>query len=354
MENGVDFLLRVECMTYNQAPYIKDALDGFCMQQTTFPFLCIIADDASTDGEPEVIKKYLDTNFDKIENALSTEDETDEYLRIYARHKKNLNCYFCVVLFKYNHYSIRKLKVYNIAELVPKIKYMAMCEGDDYWTDPQKLQKQVDFLEEHEEYVLSFHDARTIDAEGNTIAESKMKLYYSEKMCRDWSDFDLMCGYTPFTPTVIYRIEVRAKVGREMYKAKGLINGDTIVASLIGKYGKGKFHADIANSVCRVQRGGIWQMKTDLYKALNSYRMFTFLASVHKKNKKVRDYIFNYRVKLLRNIVRLNIEERNTTGFLHYYFKILVMLFVKFKMRDICEVSKDTVHWFRGRKRGVN
>ena len=55
----IDFKVCVRCMTYNQASYIEDALNGFCIQQTSFPFVCCILDDASTDGEPEVIKKYL-------------------------------------------------------------------------------------------------------------------------------------------------------------------------------------------------------------------------------------------------------------------------------------------------------
>lgn len=152
MDEAIKFLVSVSCMTYNQASYIEDAMDGFCMQQTTFPFLCLIADDASIDGEPEVIRKYLDSNFDKIENGLSTEDETDEYLRIYARHKENKNCYFCVFLLKYNHYSIGKAKTTSAAELTKSVKYVAMCEGDDYWTDPMKLQKQVEFLEGNAEY----------------------------------------------------------------------------------------------------------------------------------------------------------------------------------------------------------
>ena len=160
MDESVEFLVSVLCMTYNQASYIEDAMNGFCMQQTTFPFLCLIADDASTDGETEVIRKYLDTNFDKIENALSTEDETDEYLRIYARHKENKNCYFCVFLLKYNHYSIKKQKTKSAAELTKSVKYVAMCEGDDYWTDPKKLQMQVDFLEKNSDFSLCFHNVK--------------------------------------------------------------------------------------------------------------------------------------------------------------------------------------------------
>ena len=276
MYNGIKYLVRVDCMTYNQASYVEDAMNGFCMQQTNFPFLCIIVDDASTDGEPNVIKKYLDDNFDRQDIGLSTPDETDEYVRIYARNKCNKNCYFCVLLLKYNHFSIRKAKYTSIAEMLKPNKYAAKCEGDDYWTDPLKLQKQVDFLEEHGEYALSFHDAKIVDAEGNLISESKIKSYYSENMCIDWSELDLMCGFTPPTPTVMYRMSCYYKANEELlqasYGAKKILNGDTVMTSVLGKYGKGKFHADIANSVCRVQRGGIWQMKSELYKKNNSYR----------------------------------------------------------------------------------
>lgn len=58
------FKVRVYCSTFNHSPYIEDAMNGFCMQETNFPFVAIIIDDASTDGEPEVIKQYLQEHFD--------------------------------------------------------------------------------------------------------------------------------------------------------------------------------------------------------------------------------------------------------------------------------------------------
>lgn len=154
-----NFLVQVTCMTYNHVNYITDAMNGFVMQQTSFPYVCIIIDDASTDGEPDVIRKYLDDNFDKREIGLATEDETDEYLRIYAQHKENKNCYFCVLLQKYNHYSKGKPKSRNLAGFTKTVKYVAMCEGDDYWTNPLKLQKQVDYLESHPDCIMSVHAA---------------------------------------------------------------------------------------------------------------------------------------------------------------------------------------------------
>ena len=151
------FLAFVRCWTYNHAPYIKDAMDGFSIQKTHFPYLCIIVDDASTDGEPSVIRKYLSQNFDLSDNAVTRNEETDDYVLTFARHKANTNCFFAVFLLKYNHHG-KKSKWSYYAEWIKNVKYHAICEGDDYWTDPCKLQKQVSFLEGHPDYGLCYTD----------------------------------------------------------------------------------------------------------------------------------------------------------------------------------------------------
>ena len=161
----VDFLVRVSCMTYNHAPYIIDAMDGFIMQKTTFPYICIIIDDASTDGEPEVIRRYLQEHFELDNSSLTQHDETENYERLYLRHKENNYCYFLVVLLKHNHYSIKKSKYPYYKDWIQGkgIKYIAFCEGDDYWVDPLKLQKQVDFLETHSDYAMSYTRCNHLD-----------------------------------------------------------------------------------------------------------------------------------------------------------------------------------------------
>lgn len=199
------FLLQVTCMTYNQVNYITDTMNGFVMQQTSFPFVCIIIDDASTDGEPDVIKSYLDDNFDKREIGLATEDETDEYLRIYAQHKENKNCYFCVLLLKYNHYSINKPKTRNLAEFANSIKYTALCEGDDYWTDPLKLQKQVDILEADETLMAVVTNSKEVDKEGTVLKAKQENVVPDNKAGRyDLRSFINKVHHYP-TATVCYR-----------------------------------------------------------------------------------------------------------------------------------------------------
>lgn len=149
----------VRCMTYNQASYITDAMNGFTMQQTDFPYVCCILDDCSTDGEQDVIKNYLHDNFDFEEESVVRKEETDDYVLTFAQHKVNENCYFAVLFLKYNHYSIKKAKFPYLAEWNDHSKYLAVCEGDDYWVADSKLQRQVDFLDSHPDYTMYFHNA---------------------------------------------------------------------------------------------------------------------------------------------------------------------------------------------------
>lgn len=155
MSTYPEFLVRIDCMTYNHAPYVEDAMNGFCMQQTTFPFVATIIDDASTDGEPEVIRRYLDAHFDLSEKGLSRQWETDDAYFIYAQHRENKNCYFAVVLLKYNFWQAKKSKSPLIEDWT-KTKYVAFCEGDDYWISSSKIQKQIDFMEEHPDYGMVY------------------------------------------------------------------------------------------------------------------------------------------------------------------------------------------------------
>ena len=88
-----EWMVYVSCMTYNHAPYIVETMNGFTMQKTNFPFVCAIADDASTDGEQEVINDYLNEHFDLGDKKIVRHEETDDYVLTFARHKTNLQSY---------------------------------------------------------------------------------------------------------------------------------------------------------------------------------------------------------------------------------------------------------------------
>lgn len=132
-------LVSICSITYNHAPFIRQCLDGFLMQQCNFPIEIIINDDCSTDGTTEIIREYAEKYPDKIFPIFHEEN-------LYSQGVRGMFQKF----------------VYPKA----RGKYIALCEGDDYWTDPLKLQKQVDFLESHHECSMCFHNVDFISYEG--------------------------------------------------------------------------------------------------------------------------------------------------------------------------------------------
>lgn len=124
-------LVSVSCCTYNQEQYISEALDGFIMQKTNFPFEVIVHDDASTDKTADIIREYEEKYPLIIKPIYETENQ-------YSKHDGSIG---------------------KILQKVRKGKYIAICEGDDYWIDENKLQMQVDFLENNPDYGLVYTSA---------------------------------------------------------------------------------------------------------------------------------------------------------------------------------------------------
>lgn len=125
-----EILVSIDCITYNHGNYIAETIEGFLMQKTDFNFEILIHDDASTDQTAEVIKQYERKYPDLIKPIYQTENQFSNGIEI-------------------NEMNERRAKG----------KYIALCEGDDYWTDPYKLQKQVDYMEAHPECSLCVHGA---------------------------------------------------------------------------------------------------------------------------------------------------------------------------------------------------
>lgn len=173
------YLLAIECMTYNQSSYITDALEGFAMQQTSFPFVAVVVDDASTDGEQEVIKAYVDKHFDNSEEKGFKQWESEDARWTFARHKVNENCHIVAVCLKRNLFKEPEKKNAMVKEWMDA-KYIALCEGDDYWTDPLKLQKQVDFLEDHPDYSLCCHRYKVCNQNEGTWDDDYVKPLFEE------------------------------------------------------------------------------------------------------------------------------------------------------------------------------
>ena len=148
-----EYKVLVRCFTFNHSKYIEDALNGFAMQQTNFPFVCLVVDDASTDGEQDVIKAWMERECD-MSRAETIDIPTSVVIIVPL--KTNVSCTFAFYLLKKNLYGTGDKKMNHIYPWRDKCEYEALCEGDDYWIDPLKLQKQVDFLDGSPEYVMTY------------------------------------------------------------------------------------------------------------------------------------------------------------------------------------------------------
>jgi len=135
--------------TYNHEQYIGRMLDGALMQQTSFDFEIVIGDDASTDATPDIIRAY-----DAKRPGVSTRGLIRAFL-----HSENLGPK------EPREFAGRN----NVLQLLKACKgeYVAMCEGDDYWTDPLKLQKQVDFLDQNPDFAVCHHNMEVIYEDGS-------------------------------------------------------------------------------------------------------------------------------------------------------------------------------------------
>lgn len=131
-------LVAIHCLVYNHEPYLRDCFEGFVMQQTDFSFVAIVHDDASTDGSAAIIREYQQKYPHIFKPIYETENQ-------WSKHDGTLE------------------SIMNNAIDASGAKYVAMCEGDDYWINPYKLQKQVDFLEKDDSLMAVCSDASIVD-----------------------------------------------------------------------------------------------------------------------------------------------------------------------------------------------
>ena len=228
------------CLTYNQAKYVRDCLDGFVMQQTTFPYEVLIYDDASTDGTQVIIKEYA----------------------------KKYPDIFKPTLYEKNNYSqgLGYVGLYTgIKEA--KGKYVAYCEGDDYWTDPHKLQKQVDFLETHPDYEICAHEVMVKYICGKEIAFSDFEknLFISVKNS-DYSFDEILTGNIIHISSMMYR-NFELQLPKWMPKISA---GDMVLYRLLGE--KGKLHVlSELMSVYRDHKESLTSTNTEYNSAIKYY-----------------------------------------------------------------------------------
>ena len=150
-----DILVSISCITYNHGKYLRDALEGFLMQKCDFKYEILIHDDASTDDTAEIIREYEARFPDIIRPVIQKENQ-------YSRGVRNIS------------------GVFNFPRA--RGKYIAMCEGDDFWTDPEKLSIQAGYMEEHPECAMTLHSAKIMRLDGAWHENDVIRPYDSDRL----------------------------------------------------------------------------------------------------------------------------------------------------------------------------
>lgn len=201
-------VVSISCITYNHAPYIRQCLDGFMMQQTNFAFEVLIHDDASTDGTTEIIKEYETRYPDVIKPIYEDENQWVKGRRGSA--------------------------VFNFPRA--RGKYIALCEGDDYWTDPLKLQKQVNFLERNPSYSMCFTNAIQHFEDGSIPDRPFSNLYEKDylgvELFRNWC--------VPTASIVLKRDIIQSNLFQVASTNQNFVFGDIILILTCASLGKVK------------------------------------------------------------------------------------------------------------------
>ena len=217
-------LVSILCVTYNHKDYIAQALDSFLMQKTNFKFQVIVGDDCSTDGTTEILKEYAKKYPDIIKPIFR---------------EKNIGA------------TKNSLEVYSNA----KTPYVAICEGDDYWIDEYKLQKQVDFLETHPDYSICFHPVKVV-YDGFDF-EKTDEIYPTQKMIESGTTFELLLKTNFMCTNSIICRSIFRNTKYEDCVPKDAQPGDWFISLLHAKEGKIKMLPEIM-AVYRRHPQGVW------------------------------------------------------------------------------------------------
>ena len=172
----VDPVVSVIIMSYNHEKYVSQSIEGVLMQRTEFPFELVIGDDFSTDSTRKIIIGYA--------------EKTPEIIRY---------------IFSESNQGVHKNFTNSLSSC--KGKYIALCEGDDYWTDPMKLQKQVEFLESNPDYGLVCTDIEVVNENGEIIIWQPL-IELKERYKSGYIFFEQFKGATINTLTSCFRVQL--------------------------------------------------------------------------------------------------------------------------------------------------
>jgi glycosyltransferase involved in cell wall biosynthesis len=256
--DGTVPVVSIFSITYNHVNFIRDAIEGFLMQETTFPVEIFIHDDASTDGTAEIVKEYADKYPWLFRTLLQTENQWSKGIA--------------------NSLFFRLMQEQSG-------EFIALCEGDDYWTDERKLQKQVTFLWNNPEFVACGHGARYLNSAGEFIGEAPPKNYQ-----RDYSNEELIkvhCWIA--TNSLLFR-----KIKFVTDEFATALHGDNVLTSMLGHHGRFKYLPEVKPFAYRLHPGGVHSAlsrrdvsveqintKIVLFKYYKKHKMYAYAQSFY-------------------------------------------------------------------------
>lgn len=284
---GERVLVSVVMITYGHEKYIRQAIEGVLMQQGDFDLELVIANDCSPDNTDAVVQDVLSHH----SNA--------HWIR-YVRHEKNIGM----------------MPNFIFALQQAKGKYVALCDGDDYWTDPHKLQKQVDFLEANPDYVLSFHKVKILKPSGELVDD------FITKVPENYETQETLArlGNYIHTPSVVFR-----NVLKELPKEFSLSPvGDYFLYMILAEYGKLKY---LEEEMAVYRFGvGIHSAKTSLSMAKTVFDFYSLLLS-YSNNFRINQIILERQAnnfKSFESILRNEYNESFVSN--HVFFKAIKYL----------------------------
>lgn len=287
-------LVSICCVAYNHEQYIKDALESFLSQKTTFPVEIVISDDCSKDGTHAIIKEYVEKYPDMFRDISPTQ---------------NLGLF----------------KNFTYVQEQARGKYIAICEGDDFWIDPYKLQKQIDILEADKSLMACCTNSSLVDKEGNIIEERlSHPVVKGNKEGRYTLREFFEQNHTYPTASVVFRRDHLEEVYEKYMMAKNQYLGDWTLWISILCFGD-MYYLDDVTCAYRINPTSVTHSKVDerrLGLAKANFKILPAVASI------LPDEYKDIKDDLTKNTAWMWFNLANAYRHAHQYFSMIGCLFV--------------------------
>lgn len=292
-------LVAIHCLVYNHEPYLRDCFEGFVMQKTNFRFVAIVHEDCSTDNSAAIIREYEAKYPDIFRPIYETENQ-------WSKPDGSLG------------------RIMNAAIDATGAKYVAMCEGDDYWTDPYKLQKQVDILEADETLMACCTDCSVVDDRSVILKEKRGRVVKDDIPGRyNLRDFFRDNHQYP-TLSVVYRRTHEQEVCAKCDKTRNPYLGDWTLWIALLCFGD-MYYLNEVTCAYRINPTSVTHSKVDARRlglAKENFKLLPAVASI------LPDEYQDIKDDLTKNTVWMWFYLANAYRHVHQYFHMIGCLLV--------------------------